>query len=160
MNMKNLEFVHFENINPETFLPILNKAKLREHLMEHELFDFRMAKSWIKSKILVNANDGCKVRAINFKGKLIGWCGIQFENSQYEIAIVIDDDYWGQGRHIFNKIMCWASALGHHKIYIHFLDTRPKYKFLQKLSKRVFETEMYGNKFNTYELLVNTVKLD
>lgn len=152
--MHNLEFIKFEKVNAQAFLPILNKLKLREHLMQHELFDINSAKQWMQSKIQVNSHDGCKVRAIKFNNQLIGWCGIQFEEDKFEIALVIDDKSWGLGVNIFKEIMSWAKELGHNYIYIHFLHTRPKYKFLQKIATQVYESELLGNKFTTYQLMV------
>lgn len=152
--MTSIEYVKFSEVNPESFLPLLNKLKIREHLIKHELFDRDSAESWMKSKIEVDANNGCKVRAIKVDNQLIGWCGIQLEEEQYEIAIVIDDNSWGLGIKIFHEIMNWAKSFGHKEVYIHFLHTRPKYKFLQKLSKKVYKSELFGSKFNTYQLEV------
>ena len=149
-----IEYVKFSEVNPEDFLPLLNKLKIREHLIQHELFDRNSTAAWMQSKIEVDASQGCKVRAINADSQLIGWCGIQFEQGKYEIAIVIDDSSWGLGIKIFHEIMNWAKFIGHKEVYIHFLHTRPKYKFLQKLSKKVYESELLGSKFNTYQLAV------
>lgn len=152
--MLTIEYVKFDEISPETFLPLLNKLKIREHLIQHELFDMETTEAWMRSKIAVDASPGCKVRAIKSAHQLVGWCGIQLEDGKYEIAIVIDDSSWGIGVGIFHEIMNWARAIGHDEVYIHFLHTRPKYKFLQKISKKVYESELYGRKFNTYLLAV------
>ncbi|MCF7981581.1 MAG: GNAT family N-acetyltransferase [Pseudomonadales bacterium] len=106
------------------------------------------------TKIEVDSFPGCKVRAIVVDGQLAGWCGIQFEDEKYEIAIVLDDGYWGLGKTIFRDLMGWAKELGHQTIFIHFLYTRPEYKFLRKISKNVFKSEFLGSKFTTYELAV------
>ena len=123
-------------------------------MIPHELFDIDTTAAWMESKIEVDTSHGCKVRAINVDNKFIGWCGIQFEDGKYEIAIVIDDSSWGLGIKIFHEIMNWAKIIGHKEVYIHFLHTRPKYKFLQKLSKKFYESELFGSKFNTYQLAV------
>ncbi len=149
-----IEYVKFNTIRPEVFLPLLNKLKVREHLIEHELFTIETAAAWIESKLEVDANHGCKVRAINVDNQFVGWCGIQLEDGKYELAIVIDDTSWGLGVKIFYELMNWAKAIGHKEVYIHFLHTRPKYKFLERLSKRVYESELFGSKFNTYQLAV------
>ncbi|MBJ7539007.1 GNAT family N-acetyltransferase [Marinomonas transparens] len=153
--MPTIEYVKFSEVNPESFLPLLNKLKIREHLIQHELFDRDSAAAWMKSKVDVDASHGCKVRAINVDDQLIGWCGIQLEDAKYEIAIVIDDGSWGLGIKIFHEMMGWAKAMGHDEVYIHFLHTRPNYKFLQKMAKKTYESDILGNKFNTYLLAVN-----
>lgn len=149
-----IEYVKFSDVNPQDFLPLLNKLKIREHLIQHELFDINTTSAWMKSKVEVDGIEGCKVRAINVDNQLVGWCGIQFENDKYEIAIVIDDSSWGLGIKIFHEMMVWAKIIGHKEVYINFLHTRPKYKFLQKRSKKCYESELYGSKFNTYQLEV------
>ncbi len=153
--MNNIQYLRFSEVDPNDFLSLLNSKKNREHLIEHELFDISTAKVWLKSKLDVDSISGCKVRAIIYKNQLAGWCGIQLEKDKYEIAIVIDNRFWGVGKKIFNDMMGWAKALGHEEIYIHFLHTRPDYKFLQKIAINVFETELLGNKFTTYQLAVN-----
>jgi hypothetical protein len=152
--MPDIEYVKFSDVNPQNFLPLLNKLKIREHLIQHELFDINTTSAWMKSKVEVDGIQGCKVRAINVDNQLVGWCGIQFENDKYEIAIVIDDSSWGLGIKIFHEMMVWAKIIGHKEVYINFLHTRPKYKFLQKRSKKCYESELYGSKFNTYQLEV------
>lgn len=153
--MNNIEYVKLTEINPDEFISLLNKQKIREHLIEHELFDESRVKQWLESKIEVDLIQGCKVRAIVIDKQLAGWCGIQNENKNYEIAVVIDEDYWGLGRIIFRDIMVWAKELGHKTIYIHLLYTRPEYKYLRKMSKKVYESELLGSKFTTYELAVD-----
>lgn len=152
--MLTIEYVKFDEVCPDDFLPLLNKLKIREHLIQHELFDREITETWMQSKMEVDTSFGCKVRAIKVAGQLVGWCGIQLDDGKYEIAIVIDDSSWGLGIKIFHEIMSWAKVIGHKEVYIHFLHTRPNYKFLQKLSKRVYECELFGSKFNTYQLTV------
>lgn len=152
--MNNIEYVRLNEVNPEEFIPLLNKQKIRTHLIEHQLFDQGSTKAWLESKIKLDSSQGNKLRAIVIDKQLAGWCGIQLEGDKYEIAVVIDDDYWGLGIKIFREIMFWAKELGHKTVYIHFLHTRPEYKFLRKMSNNVYESELLGSKFTTYELAV------
>ena len=152
--MNGIEYIKLSEVNPAEFVPLLNKQKIRKHLINHPLFDEQTAKAWLETKVEVDSYQGCKVRAIFVDKQLAGWCGIQLEDEKYEIAIVIDDDYWGLGIKIFREIMSWAKELGHRTVFIHFLHTRPEYKFLRKIYKNVYESELLGSKFTTYELAV------
>ena len=152
--MSTVHYVKFDDVIPVDFLSILNSQKNRKHLIEHDIFDESSAKAWIGSKIKVDSTDGCRVRAVIYKNKLAGWCGIQLEEEKYEIAIVIDSEHWGLGNIIFKDIMHWAKELDHKYVFIHFLHTRPEYKFLNKIAINVYETEMFGDKFTTYQLAV------
>ena len=153
--MNSIVYVKLNEVKPNEFISLLNKHKIREHLVKHELFNESTAKEWLESKIKVDSSLGCKVRAIVIDKQLAGWCGIQLEDEKYEIAVVIDDGYWGLGIKIFRDIMAWAKELGHETIYIHFLYTRPEYKYLRKIAKNVYESELLGSKFTTYELAVD-----
>jgi len=153
--MNSIDYVKLNEVNPNEFILLLNKHKIREHLIEHEMFDESRVKDWIDKKMQVDSSEGCKVRAIVINKQLAGWCGIQLEDNKFEIAVVIDEGYWGLGRKIFRDIMYWAKELGHETVYIHFLHTRPEYKYFRKISKNVYQSELLGNKFTTYELAVN-----
>ena len=152
--MNCIEYIKLDEVNPKEFVLLLNKQKIRKHLIDHQLFDIETVKAWIETKIEVDSSKGCKVRAIVVNQQLAGWCGIQLEDGKYEMAIVIDNNYWGLGRKIFREIMVWAKEFGHKTVFIHFLYTRPEYKFLRKISKNVYESELFGNKFTTYEIAV------
>jgi hypothetical protein len=152
--MSRIEYIKLSEVNQNDFLLLLNNQKIREHLIVHELFDAVSINAWIKAKIKVDSNNGCRVRAIIFNNQLVGWCGIQLEDEKYEVAIVIDDKFWGLGKNVFHDIMRWAKALGHDEIFIHFLHTRPEYKFLRRISTNVYESELLGSKFTTYQLAV------
>lgn len=152
--MKYIDFVTFDQIEPADFVQLLNGTRIRDHLIEHDLFDIDSAMQWMQSKQSVDSQTGCKVRAVLLDTKLAGWCGIQRESQNYEIAIVLDDQFWGIGRFVFTEILKWTRELGHKEIYIHLLHTRPPYKFLQRIAKQVVEQDINGNKFTSYLLSI------
>ncbi|PCI12145.1 MAG: GNAT family N-acetyltransferase [Thiotrichales bacterium] len=149
-----LVYVPFDEIAAADFMKLLNQQKIREHLVEHGLFDAGSIKNWVKGKIEVDRTDGCRVRGIISENTFAGWCGLQLEDGKYEIAIVLDPKHWGIGTAVFSDIMRWAKELGHDEVFIHLLHTRPEYQFLRKIAKRVFESEQLGQKFTTYHLSV------
>lgn len=152
--MSKISYVRMDQVTPDQFLPLLNKQKIRTHLIEHLLFDDKTAQEWLAEKVEMDAYPKCRVRAVIVDSRLAGWCGIQLEDGKYEIAIVLDDEFWGVGKRVFQEIMEWAREFEHQTLLIHFLNTRPKYKFLQKMANNVYETELMGSKFTTYELAV------
>jgi len=152
--MYSLEYIKFSEVDPDHLLPLLNKQTTRAHLIDHALFDLATVRLWMQEKLALDATPGCKVRAILADKTLAGWCGIQLEQGAYELAIVIDDKYWGIGTSVFADMMVWAKALGHASIRIHLLHTRREYKFLHKMAKRVYESKLLGRRFTSYELEV------
>ena len=155
MNMDEFKYVKLDDVNPDELKILLNKQKVREHLIEHDMFDSNTIKVWVKQKKTMDHTKACRVRGITSHDSLVGWCGIQLEEGKYELAIVLDDKYWGMGRRVFKDVMPWAKELGHDEVFIHLLHTRPEYRFLRKIAKNVIETEYLGDKFTTYLLSVH-----
>ena len=152
--MENIEYVDFQGLNRLELLDILNHEKVREHLVSHDKFDKVTLEEWVNGKVSVNLTGGCKVKGIKVDGAIAGWCGIQFENGSYELAIVLDPMYWGIGVAVFKEVMKWASELGHSELVLHLFNTRPEYRFLKKMASRVYESTMFGQKYTSYLLRV------
>nr|BAJ06960.1 putative uncharacterized protein [uncultured bacterium] len=152
--MKNIEYTSLQNIDRTDLLHILNKDRIREHLVSHNKFNETSLEDWVIDKVKVDSSKGCKVRGITVNGSVAGWCGIQFANEAFELAIVLDEQYWGIGRTVFEDAMRWASELGHSLVVLHLFNTRPEYKFLIKMASRVYESTMFGQKYTSYELRV------
>jgi len=152
--MNGIEYKNLQDLDRSELLKILNKEKIREHLVSHDKFDEASLEEWVSGKVEVNAAEGCKVKGIIVNGSVAGWCGIQYENESYELAIVLDEEFWGIGVGIFKEVMGWAYELGHSHVVLHLFNTRPEYKFLKKMASRIYESTMFGQKYTSYELRV------
>lgn len=151
-----IKYKELNKVKKLEFIELLNKQSIRKHLINHPNFNRKMFDKWLDEKIAMNNISGCKLRAIYSNDTLAGWCGIQYENKKYEIAIILDDKFWGIGKTIiFKKLINWAKELGHQTICINFFHTRKKYKFLEKIALNKYETTLFGEKFITYELDLN-----
>ncbi|MCG8392025.1 MAG: hypothetical protein MI745_02990 [Pseudomonadales bacterium] len=147
-----LEYLDLKNIERCELLRILNKEKIRKHLVPHEKFNKASLDEWISCKVSMDSTKGCKVQGVRVDGAVAGWCGIQLENGAYEIAIVLDEKYWGLGVSVFKDVMTWASELGHGHVVLNLFNTRPEYKFLTRMASRVHESTLWGQKYTSYEL--------
>lgn len=138
----------------ETWESLLNSSRVRAHLLPHPLFDKPLFDQWMASKLEVDRQPSCRVRAIMCDGVLVGWCGIQVTAGDYELAVVIDPTYSGVGLKAYQQLMMWAKELGHRSVFIHFFHTRPRYRFLQKQAVAVYNSTLFGHQFTTYQLRV------
>jgi len=152
--MSEIEFLCFNQVNPEHFLGVINEDSLRTHLIDHPYFDVASLQAWMEDKIKVDAVQGCRIRAVYIGGVLAGWCGIQPDDNGFELAIVISQKFWGFGIPIFKVLMCWANEIGHKEILFHLLGSRPEYKALNRISTKVHKTEQLGRCFTTYHVPV------
>ena len=153
--MSEIEFVSFNQVDPEDLLPVVNEQALRKHLVDHAYFDSVSIKEWMNGKAQTESIPGCRVRAVFIGEILAGWCGIQPDDNGFEIAIVISKEFWGFGISIFSSLMSWAKELGHKEIMFHLLETRPEYKALKRKATKVQKTELLGRSFTTYFISVD-----
>lgn len=156
--MPDLQFVELQKFDAETWMALLNLERIRHHLMPHPMFDGAAVQVWLESKLRVDEQIGCRVRAIALDEQLVGWCGIQAEADHYELAAVVDPASWGIGRSLLRQLLTWSSELGHSEVALHLLHTRRKYRFLERRAQRIESTQVLGNSFVTYWL--STAKYD
>ena len=152
--MSEIEFLSFNQVNPENFMGIVNEDSLRTHLIDHPYFDASSLQAWMDDKVKTNDIKGCRIRAVYIGGALAGWCGIQPDDNGFELAIVISPKFWGFGISIFKTLMCWTKELGHKEVLFHLLESRPEYKALNRMSTKVHKTELAGRYFTTYHVSV------
>jgi hypothetical protein len=152
--MSDIDFLCFDQVNPEDLMAVINEDSLRTHLIDHPYFDAISTQEWIESKVKTDAIRGCRIRVVFIGGVLAGWCGIQPDENGFELAIVISKKYWGFGISIFKTLMCWAKELGHKEVLFHLLESRPEYKALNKMSTKVHKTVLAGRCFTTYHVSV------
>jgi len=153
--MTDVNFVHFKDVDPEDWLPVVNEQDLRKHLIHHENFTSSSIREWINDKLEIDSLVGCRIRAIYIDGSLAGWCGIQPDDNNFELAIVLSQQFWGAGIPIFKALMLWVKELGHQEVVFHLLDSRPEYKSLINLSSRICKTQLLGRCFTSYYISVN-----
>jgi GNAT superfamily N-acetyltransferase len=153
-SLKNIEYLDLPDLKSEELLHIFKKSKVREHLVAHKEFDETSLGTWIEEKIKVNAESGCRVKGIEMDGNVAGWCGIQQDGDRYELAVVLDTQFWGIGVAVFKELMGWAAELGHEKVVLHLFNTRREYRFLKKLASRVYKSKIFGESYTSYELVV------
>ena len=145
---------HAIDSSPETeWIELLNSDLVRKHLIQHPQFTAESLKIWLDSKIKEDQKPGCIIRAIHSEGRLVGWCGIQYESCDYELALILSAKYWGHGREAINQVTKWAQERGHNQLLAHLPQTRPQVKALERLfGPPVGVTNIQGHIFNTYRI--------
>lgn len=150
-----LTYHAFDASPAEEWIDLLNSDLVRKHLIQHPQFTTETLKIWLQSKIKEDLEPGCRIRAIHSDGKLVGWCGIQFESSNYELALVLSPKYWGHGREAVNQVIKWAQELGHKQLLAHLPQTRPQTKALERLfGQPIGASNIQGHVFNTYRIVI------
>lgn len=145
-------YLPFDEVDFLSLIPVLNEHAVRNHLVAHPPFDEANIVEWIESKLACDRQPGCRVRVIMKDGVPVGWCGIQQDGSDFELAIVISQQSWGIGPSVFRMLRGWAREFGHAEVVIHLLETRPEYRFLTRMASRITQSQLLGRTFTSYRI--------
>jgi hypothetical protein len=123
-------------------------------LAKDSLFDEKQCLDWVKEKEKQWQDHGYGPWAFLVDNKFAGWGGLQYENGDADLALVLHPQYWGFGKKIFNQIIRRAfNEMGMESITILLPPTRNKLKRIYLLG---FELEseimLSGELFIKYRL--------
>ena len=160
MTKTKILYLPFDEVDFRSLIPVLNEHAVRNHLVAHPPFDEANIVQWIESKLVCDRQPGCRVRVIMVEGAPVGWCGIQADGDDFELAIVISQQSWGLGPSVFRVLCSWAREFGHADVVIHLLETRPEYRFLTRMASQITHSRLMGRGFTTYRIPISSPGAD
>jgi len=88
-------------------------------------------------------------------GRFAGWGGLQPEDGDVDVGIVLHPDYWGLGKELFDRITAFAfEEKGFESVIILLPPSRTRVKGVLRLGFQPDgETEIFGERFIRYRLL-------
>jgi len=96
-------------------------------LAKDSLFDEKQCLAWVKGKEKQWQDHGYGPWAFLVDNKFAGWGGLQYEDGDADLALVLHPQYWGFGKKIFNQIIRRAfNEMGMESISILLPPTRNK----------------------------------
>lgn len=98
------------------------------------IFDEKKCIAWVNEKEKQWTEYGYGPWAFTIDGKFIGWGGLQYEDGDADLALVLHPQYWGVGKQVFNEIIKRAfNEMGFESITILLPPTRKKLKAIYSL---------------------------
>ena len=149
-----IEYIGIESSPRDDLLRIMNDARVRKHLLGGKSFTPDSLERWVSGKRKVDQKEGCRVNGILIDGNCAGWCGIQLEDDgTYGLGIILDSEFWGYGKQIYQDMIVWARELGHQEVYLHLLDSRTRYSgLMRKLNAECEEVQLFERTFLRYRI--------
>jgi [ribosomal protein S5]-alanine N-acetyltransferase len=150
-----IEFKRLPEICKAEVIALLNHPLVRRHMpLAKGDFDEAAYAAFIADKEALFAEHGYGPWAIVVDGKFVGWGGLQFEEGDADLALVLHPDYWGLGKKIYQEIIKMAfGKMGLESITILLPPSRKGMKGLTKLG---FEADgeviIKGERFLRYRL--------
>jgi ribosomal-protein-alanine N-acetyltransferase len=126
----------------------------RQMPLTDDNFGEEECQEWVAGKEEQWDEHGYGPWAFVIDGNFAGWGGLQHDNCEAELALVLHPDYWGTGRVIFEEII--KRAFGEMKlesVTVLLPPTRTRIKGVLRLGFQVDgEVEIEGERFIRYRL--------
>lgn len=152
----NIQFDHLKNISKQDIIELnTNERVLKQMpLGNGVVFDEEKCISWVNEKENQWTEHGYGPWAFLVDGKFAGWGGLQYEEGDADLALVLHPRYWGVGKQIFNEIIKKAfTEMGFESITILLPPTRKKLKGIYLLGFELDgEITISGERFIRYRL--------
>ncbi len=151
----NLEFKHLKEIQRDKIIDLLtNPLVLRQMPLSDGNFGEKECVEWVEGKEKQWETYGYGPWAFVIDGEFAGWGGLQYENGDADLGLVLHPDYWGAGKIIFQEIVKRAfGEMGLESVTILFPPTRTRIKGILKLGFQPDgEVEIDGERFIRYRL--------
>ncbi|SFS69702.1 GNAT family N-acetyltransferase [Lutibacter maritimus] len=135
-----IEFRRLTEVSRNEIIDLMNSPLVRRQmpLLSYD-FDESICDQFIEAKERIWNEYGYGPWAFIVKGQFAGWGGLQPENGDVDLAIVLHPDYWGLGKIIYTQIINKAfNEMSLTSITVLFPTSRTRIKGLLKIG---FEKE-------------------
>ena len=130
-----IELSNLRNVEKSELIELMNNPRLKKHMpLLSNAFSKRDYDAFIVSKDLIWQQCGYGPWAILLDGQFAGWGGLQPENGEPDLALVLHPHFWGRGKAIYRLLI--DRAFGESKlpsVTVHLPKSRTRLKGLIKL---------------------------
>lgn len=151
-----IEFKRLNEIEKPQIIDLMNNQLVRRQmpLLKGE-FTKSQCDKFITAKEQLWVEHGYGPWAFVINHQFAGWGGLQPENGEADLALVLHPSYWGVGKLLFKMIVDRAfNHMGLNSITVLFPPTRTKIGGILRLGfKKDSETKIEGERFIKYRLI-------
>lgn len=151
-----LEFKRLSEINNSDLIALMGNPRVRRQMpLADGSFGETECQTWVAGKETLWERHGYGPWAFMVEGKFAGWGGLQFENGDADLGLVLHPDYWGMGKPIYDEVIRRAfGELGFESVTVLLPPIRTRVKGILRLGFQLDgEVELSGKRFIRYRLL-------
>lgn len=151
----NLEFKRLTEVGLQDVISLNNHPEvLRQMPLGSPNFDEAKAKEWVRQKDLQWEQHGYGPWAFVIDEQFAGWGGLQHEDGDADLALVLHPRFWGSGKVIYQEIIKRAfTSMQMDSITILLPTTRSKTKGVLRLGfEPDGEVDIDGIRFQRFRL--------
>lgn len=105
----NIQFKRLHEVDQAVIIELMNHPLVRRHMpMLSHPFGTEAYEAFLASKEQLWSVHGYGPWAFEQDGQFLGWGGLQAENGEPDLALVLHPNHWGSGKHIIKLILSRA----------------------------------------------------
>lgn len=150
-----IEFKRLDEVDKRDITGLMNNPLVRRQMpLTSDEFDEADCGEFIAAKTKLWTGHGYGPWAFVIDGRFAGWGGLQPEDGDADLALVLHPDYWGTGKRIYDKIVERAfGEMGFESITVLLPPSRTRVKGVLRLGfEPDGEAEVGGERFIRYRL--------
>ena len=150
-----LEFSRLKNIDRAEIVTLHSNPRVRRQMpLFDDQFDDETCKAWVAGKEEQWSKYGYGPWAFLIDGHFAGWGGLQYEDGDADLGLVLHPDYWGAGQTIYREIIRRAfEEMGLESVIILLPPSRTRIKGIFRLGfQSDGEVEIGGERFLRFRL--------
>lgn len=154
----NIEFKRLTEVDKNEIIDLMNNDLVRKQMpLFTGDFNESICEKFIASKELLWVEHGYGPWAFIINSEFAGWGGLQPENGEADLALVLHPNYWGTGKDLYKEIIRRAfGEMGLKSVTVLFPPSRTRVQGLLRLGfKQEDELIIGGERFIKYRLEKN-----
>lgn len=154
-----ITFKRLTEVNKLDIIALMNHPFLKRHMpLLSDHFTEADCDRFIAGKEKLWAEHGYGPWAFLVDGKFAGWGGLQPENGEADLGLVLHPDFWGIGKTLYDKIITVGfQQMGFESLTVLLPLSRRRERVLKRLGfLPEGEVELYGARFFQYRLYAPT----
>jgi len=151
----NIEFKRLTEVEKSEIIELMNNPLVRRQMpLTSDNFSESDCDNFIAAKERLWAEHGYGPWAFVVDGQFVGWGGLQPEDGEADLALVLHPNHWGVGKALYDKIIEQAfGEMGFERVVVLFPPTRTRVKGLLRLGfEKDGELDVNGERFIRYKL--------
>jgi RimJ/RimL family protein N-acetyltransferase len=150
-----IEFKRLPEVSRQAIIELMNHPLIRRHMpLTDGQFDAAACDEFIAAKERLWAEHGYGPWAFVVDGEFVGWGGLQPEQGDADLGLVLHPRHWGLGRALYAEIIRRGfGEMGFQSVTILFPPGRTRIKGILRLGFQPDgETEIQGERFLRFRL--------
>lgn len=150
-----IQLKRLSDVDPADIIALMNDPRVRRQMpLTSDQFSAADCAGFVAAKERLWAEHGYGPWAFVVDGRFAGWGGLQPEDGDADLALVLHPQYWGMGKRIYDEIIRRAfGEMGFESVTILFPPSRTRIKGIFRLGFRPDgAVEIGGERFIRYRL--------